>query len=391
MDVPNIYKNASYRSLIVIPVIVMILALAVIYFNGIPAGIDLRGGILITLQANSTVDAELVKQSLTDNLGVHDVTVNTGASPFGTSVEVELEQNENLAAAEKALREYYEAYDTYSKADFGATSARLGLEDENSTIDKSLLQRQLDEFEAMKAESEATMEEQEQIVFSATEPLTGRVDKSNATDYQSTGDLLSDTYSQAREVYKQRVISVLQQNMEFDEYAYKEVGPSLSEFFLDKTIQVVIISLLLTTFVVVVVFRSFVPSVAVMFGALSDIIFALGAMSLLGIPLTLASFGALLMLIGYSLDTDILLTIRIMKREEGTPRDRAYGAMKTGLTMSATSIVAFSALFLLSILTQLPTYFQISAVVICGLIGDMIATWFTNAVMVLWHVETKKR
>ena len=38
-------------------------------------------------------------------------------------------------------------------------------------------------------------------------------------------------------------------------------------------------------------------------------------MSLLGIPLSLASVGALLMLIGYSVDTDILLTTQGSKKK----------------------------------------------------------------------------
>jgi preprotein translocase subunit SecF len=88
------------------------------------------------------------------------------------------------------------------------------------------------------------------------------------------------------------------------------------------------------------------------------------------------------MLVGYSLDTDILLTTRILKRG-GDPRENAFDAMKTGLTMSITGLVAFLSLFILSLLTHIPTYFEISAVALAGLIGDMFATWGINAVMVL--------
>ncbi len=69
---------------------------------------------------------------------------------------------------------------------------------------------------------------------------------------------------------------------------------------------------------VFIIFRDFVPSLAVILAALSDIIIAIGGMSLFGIPLSVASVGAILMLIGYSVDTDILLTTRILKRKEGT-------------------------------------------------------------------------
>jgi preprotein translocase subunit SecF len=111
-------------------------------------------------------------------------------------------------------------------------------------------------------------------------------------------------------------------------------------------------------------------------------------MGLFGIPLTLPSFAALMMLIGYSLDTDILLTTRILKRK-GDPRENAYDAMKTGLTMSGTGMIAFGALFALSLMTHIPTYFEISAVALAGLVGDMFATWGINAVMIL-HYKLKR-
>ena len=136
-------------------------------------------------------------------------------------------------------------------------------------------------------------------------------------------------------------------------------------------------------------FRVVVPSAAVIIGATCDIIIALGAMGLFGIPLTLPSFAALLMLVGYSLDTDILLTMRMLKRR-GDPRDKAHDAMKTGLTMSLTAIIAFATLFALAYFTHIRTYYEISAVALAGLVGDMIATWGINAVMLLWYVEKKE-
>ena len=136
-------------------------------------------------------------------------------------------------------------------------------------------------------------------------------------------------------------------------------------------------------------FRSIVPSIAVLTGALSDVTIAMGAMGLFGIPLTLQSFAALLMLIGFSLDTDILLTTRMLKRK-GNPRDNAYDAMKTGMTMSVMAIVAFSALFILAMLTHISTYYEISAVAIAGLVGDVFATWGINGVIVLYFTEKKQ-
>jgi len=67
------------------------------------------------------------------------------------------------------------------------------------------------------------------------------------------------------------------------------------------------------------------------------------------IPLGIASVGGLLMLIGYSIDTEILTSIRILKRHEGAAEERAYHTMRTGLTMTTTAIATFATLFAISI------------------------------------------
>ena len=58
------------------------------------------------------------------------------------------------------------------------------------------------------------------------------------------------------------------------------------------------------------------PSIAVIFAAFSDIVFALVIVDFMEIKLSAAGIAAFLMLIGYSVDTDILLTSRALKRGE---------------------------------------------------------------------------
>jgi preprotein translocase subunit SecF len=134
-----------------------------------------------------------------------------------------------------------------------------------------------------------------------------------------------------------------------------------------------------------------VPSLVVVFGAANDIIIALGAMGLFKIPLGVASVAGLLMLIGYSIDTDMLTAIRILRRGEGTPEDRAYSSMRTGVTMTATAIVSFGVLFAVSVIEYVPTYYEIAGVVLFGLVGDIFTTWLGNASMILLYKKKKER
>jgi preprotein translocase subunit SecF len=174
--------------------------------------------------------------------------------------------------------------------------------------------------------------------------------------------------------------------------SYSSVGPVLSKESLNQVYWAIGFAFLFMSITVFIVFRDFVPSIAVIIAALSDIIIALGGMSLFGIPLSLASVGGILMLIGFSVDTDILLTTRLLKRKEGSITERAIDAMKTGLTMSATAIAAMSALYLVTIffIPQAIVLSNIAAVLIIGLAADIIATWLMNLGILRWYLEAKK-
>ena len=174
--------------------------------------------------------------------------------------------------------------------------------------------------------------------------------------------------------------------------SYNSVGPVLSKESLNQVYWAIGFAFLFMSITVFIIFRDFVPSAAVILAALSDIIIALGGMSLFGIPLSLASVGGILLLIGYSVDTDILLTTRLLKRKEGTVTERAIDAMKTGITMSAAAIAAMGALYLVTIfmIPQAVVLSNIAAVLIIGLAADIIATWLMNLGILRWYLEVRK-
>jgi preprotein translocase subunit SecF len=174
--------------------------------------------------------------------------------------------------------------------------------------------------------------------------------------------------------------------------SYRQVGPVLGEEAMTQVYYALAFAFLFMSITVFIIFRNFVPSMAVIFAALSDIIIALGGMSLFGIPLSVASVGALLMLIGYSVDTDILLTTRILKRKEGTVTERAVEAMKTGFTMAAAAIGSMVALYVV-VMVFIPaaqTLADIAAVLIIGLTADILTTWLMNLGILRWYLEARK-
>jgi preprotein translocase subunit SecF len=98
---------------------------------------------------------------------------------------------------------------------------------------------------------------------------------------------------------------------------------------------------------------------------------------------------AFLMLIGYSVDTDILLTNRVLKRREGSLNRRIFSAFKTGITMTLTSLLAIiTALLIVSSFSAVLT--KIFTVLVIGLSFDLLNTWITNASIIKWYVKRKE-
>ena len=174
--------------------------------------------------------------------------------------------------------------------------------------------------------------------------------------------------------------------------SYNEIGPVLSEEAMGQIYIAMIFAFLFMAITVFIVFREPVPSVAIILAALCDILIALGGMSIFKIPLSIASVGALLMLIGYSVDTDILLTTRLLKRREGTVEERAKNAMYTGLTMSFAAIAAMAILFIVTkiLMPEATTLSNISAVLVIGLVGDILSTWLMNLGILKTYIDWRQ-
>ena len=94
-------------------------------------------------------------------------------------------------------------------------------------------------------------------------------------------------------------------------------------------------------------------------------------------------------MIGYSVDTDILLTTRALRRKELILNQRIYSAFKTGILMTLTALIAVTPIFF--IVSGIPDSFrQIFIILAIGLFADILNTWLTNASLIKWYCEVKK-
>ncbi|PIN90189.1 hypothetical protein COU57_04390 [Candidatus Pacearchaeota archaeon CG10_big_fil_rev_8_21_14_0_10_32_14] len=166
-------------------------------------------------------------------------------------------------------------------------------------------------------------------------------------------------------------------------------GSTLSGGFYNQLIIAVLIAFILMSLVVFVIFRSFVPSAAVIFSCFADIIMALVTVNLLGMEVSSAGIVAFLMLIGYSVDTDILLTNRVLKGGEESLNKKIFGSFKTGITMTVVALISvLSALLVIRSFSEVLS--QIFTIIFIGLIFDLLNTWATNVSIIKWYVISKE-
>jgi preprotein translocase subunit SecF len=163
-----------------------------------------------------------------------------------------------------------------------------------------------------------------------------------------------------------------------------QIGESFGKTLQYQAVIAIIFSFIGMAIVIFLAFRTFVPAAAVVLSAFADMVMTAAAMNIIGIPLSLGTVAALLMLIGYSVDSDILLTNRVLKRQ-GKLNEKLSGAFTTGIIMTSTTLAATAALFIVSWFGSVQILMEISAVLLIGLVFDIMNTWLTNAGILKWY------
>jgi len=234
------------------------------------------------------------------------------------------------------------------------------------------------EINTKEIESVLSEELNEQVFIRPLKDYTTNENKGIAVEVSNT---------EINEELKASLEKYLNIKLTTENYSVEETGSSLGESFYKEMIIAILVAFILMGIVVFITFRTIIPSIAVIFAALFDILAALAVIDFLNIRVSTAGIAALLLVIGYSIDTDILLTTKLLKRKEGELMDRAIESVKTGLTMTITTIVAVTAGY---IFTNSLVFKQMFLIIGVALIFDIVATYLMNLGILLWYIERKK-
>ncbi|MFH0859655.1 MAG: protein translocase subunit SecF [Candidatus Altiarchaeota archaeon] len=352
----KITSAIDYRILTLAPLAVSLLMLFVIYTRGVPLGIDFQGGTWMDiLLDNNITDQNLVQmQSELQDYGLEDLKVYVG-------------------------------YDMDAKKDKLTVVT-------TSPVDVVNVSGIIEPYTGRLVEADiarVTLNKKPPVELS--EKLESRLKENVKLAYGDNVltvealELDEETVESALTYYLGESVDV---TLEKKNLNSREVSPTLGKTFKEQGIKALIVAFVLMSIVVFFAFKDFIPSIAVLQAALSDVTIAVGFMSIFRIPLEPASLAALLMLIGYSVDSDILLTTRCLKGRRAEVDENLDDSIKTGLTMTGTVIGAMVVLYIFSSsVVEMPVLKSISQILLFGLIADLFTTWLTNAGIVKWHLE----
>ena len=348
------FYSGNYKRYLVLPIALFFVFAALAFISpGITKGVDLLGGSLLIIDAPKPIAEKDVSDFLNKEFDLTDLSVSSISSPLGNKIRIQFVQSSSLALL---------------KQDLDAASDFLKTNPAES-----------------KKHSLAVLEKTKAFVSESF---------SESDDAERLYSLAFDSYLKARQAFGESIKQKLIERFELGEdvaLQSEDINPVLGELFWQGALWIGILGIVFILIVIFIFFRELIPSLAIVAAALFDALAALAAMAVFHIPLSLATIPTILLLIGYSIDTDILLTTRVLKRRDSTPSDRAWESLITGMTMTTTAIVALVVMLVLSYFTQLDVMFTIAFILVFGLLADIIATWLMNAPMILWYVEKKHK
>jgi preprotein translocase subunit SecF len=205
-----------------------------------------------------------------------------------------------------------------------------------------------------------------------------------------TGGAISGIIVEASDIDEDELIAAVQERTgvtDRQEINVESMGSALGDSFFRQMFVALMIAFLCMGIVFHIYFRNLYATSAALLSAFLNLFITLGIMNIGGMRLTAGGIAAYLMLIGYSIDTSILLSTKMLKDRKDDLRKTIFRAMKTGLTMSFTGIAAIGISYLF---TNNVVLKQIMLILLVGLVIDIFTTWIGNLTFLRLYLERHK-
>ena len=171
-------------------------------------------------------------------------------------------------------------------------------------------------------------------------------------------------------------------------FSVETIGPELGKMFFWQVSELLIVAYILMSIVIYVVYRNFISSFGIVFASLANILTTLALTSLLGIRISFAGFAGLLMLIAYTVDTNIVLTTKVLH----TNLEKFYKEYKIALTTGLTLITTVTATMIITqFVSTSHLLVNIAQILSVGFVNDLAYTWILNAALLEIGIRRKVR
>jgi preprotein translocase subunit SecF len=183
------------------------------------------------------------------------------------------------------------------------------------------------------------------------------------------------------------VLNTLKQNgYDFNQYSVQTIGPALGSSFFQQALIVLAFSFLFMAVTVFIMFKNPMPSIFMILTVVSDLVETIVFMQILGIKLSIATFAALLLLIGAAVGDNVLFTTKLLKSDPKNHNEIIKKTFKTGITMFAAVQVAFLSLLIISASNVIT---QIATISILGGVLDLMNSWVLNLSLLMLYITRK--
>ena len=312
--------------------------LSMLFWHGIPRGIDFRGGTLVYVQFEQPPNIDRIRQAI-DRSGIHDSRIQTYGTSAQQQVAISLAQNETKESALDVGREtIVHALNANYSTTGSANEGKLDLDNASqSTLAQYLEQNDPEHLVSTGGAAQKYAQQAEAILNHRDRDLGG----------------LFNSIDQLNGVADPAVVSQLKQGAYlsgFHVFAADIIGPQVGAALRKQALLATLYSL--AGMLVYLWFRfELIYGVAAVVAVFHDTLITLGAFSLSNQEITLTVIAAILTLIGYSMNDTIVVFDRIRENLRISRRENLTSVVNRSINQTLSRTVLTSGLTFLTVLS----------------------------------------
>ncbi len=312
--------------------------LSMLFWHGIPRGIDFRGGTLVYVQFEQPPNIDRIRQAI-DRAGIHDSRIQTYGTSAQQQVAISLAQNETKESALDVGREtiVHSLNANYSTTG-SANEGKLDLDNASqSTLAQYLEQNDPEHLVSTGGAAQKYAQQAEAILNHRDKDLRG----------------IFSSIDQLNGVADPAVVSQLKQGAYlsgFHVFAADIIGPQVGAALRKQALLATLYSL--GGMLVYLWFRfELIYGVAAVVAVFHDTLITVGAFSLSNQEITLTVIAAILTLIGYSMNDTIVVFDRIRENLRISRRENLTSVVNRSINQTLSRTVLTSGLTFLTVLS----------------------------------------